>query len=247
MVVVTGGARGIGRAIVEVALREGATVGFIDIEQERGVQVEAELRAGGAAVTFAGADITDEGAVIRAVANLCDACGTADVLVNNAGRNSYGDPVTMSQAEWDTVFAVDLKAAWLMAKHLLPAMLVRRRGAIVNVASLHARLTGAGYFPYAAAKSGLVGLTRSLALEVGGQGIRVNAVSPGWTRTSLVDEYLAKASTNAERDIVAAHPLGRIAEPKEIAEVVCFLASDAASFVSGAEWAVDGGLGARFA
>jgi NAD(P)-dependent dehydrogenase (short-subunit alcohol dehydrogenase family) len=247
VLVVTGGARGIGRAIVEVAVREGATVGFVDVELDSGAALEAELRGRGAAVTFAGADITDEIAVVRSVARLRDACGPADVLVNNAGRNSYGDPLTMDEAQWDAVFAVDLKAAWLMAKHVLPAMVERRRGAIVNVASLHARLTAAGYFPYAAAKSGLVGLTRSLALEVGPHGIRVNAVSPGWTRTYLVDEYLAKEGTDIETDIVAAHPLGRIAEPQEIAEVVCFLASDAASFVSGADWAVDGGLGARFA
>jgi NAD(P)-dependent dehydrogenase (short-subunit alcohol dehydrogenase family) len=115
------------------------------------------------------------------------------------------------------------------------------------VASLHARLTDRGYFPYAAAKSGVVGLTRSLALEYGHAGVRVNAVSPGWTRTRLVDEWLGREGAAAEQRVLDAQPLGRIAEPAEVAEVVCFLASDAASFVSGADWAVDGGLGARFA
>jgi NAD(P)-dependent dehydrogenase (short-subunit alcohol dehydrogenase family) len=103
-------------------------------------------------------------------------------------------------------------------------------------------------FPYAAVKTGLVGLTRSLALEVGDKGIRVNAISPGYTRTQLVQEYFDSTGDPAiEAEVLEVHPLGRMAEPAEIAEVVCFLASDAASFVTGAEWPVDGGLGARFA
>jgi NAD(P)-dependent dehydrogenase (short-subunit alcohol dehydrogenase family) len=103
-------------------------------------------------------------------------------------------------------------------------------------------------FPYAAAKSGLVGLTRSLALEVAPSGVRVNAVSPGYTRTALVDEYFARSGDpDIERRVLQVHPLGRIGVPAEIAEVICFLLSDAASFVTGSEWPVDGGLGARFA
>ena len=154
----------------------------------------------------------------------------------------------MTEREWEDVFAVDLKGAWLCARGALPAMIATRRGAIVNIASVHAKLTIQGMFPYAAAKSGLVGLTRSLALEVARYGVRVNAVSPGFTRTHLVDEYFANSGDpDIERKVLNVHPLGRIGEPNEIAEVVCFLASDAASFVTGADWAVDGGLTARFA
>jgi NAD(P)-dependent dehydrogenase (short-subunit alcohol dehydrogenase family) len=142
--------------------------------------------------------------------------------------------------------ALNLKAAWLCAREVLPGMLASGGGAIVNVASIHARLTARGYFPYGAAKAGLVGLTRSLALEVADRGVRVNAVSPGWTSTEPVAAALASDPAERER-ILGAHPLGRIAEPAEIAAVICFLASDAASFVTGAEWAVDGGFGARFA
>jgi NAD(P)-dependent dehydrogenase (short-subunit alcohol dehydrogenase family) len=171
-----------------------------------------------------------------------------DVLVNNAGRNAYGDPAAMTGDEWDEVFAVDLKGAWLCAKYALPGMIAAGRGSIVNIASLHARLTAAGMFPYAAAKSGLVGLTRSLALDVGRHGIRVNAVSPGYTRTAILDDYFARSEDpTLEEQILGVHPMRRVARPEEIAEVVCFLASDAASFVTGADWAVDGGLGARFA
>jgi NAD(P)-dependent dehydrogenase (short-subunit alcohol dehydrogenase family) len=237
-VVVTGGAQGIGRAIVEVALREGAEVVFLDLAADAGERTAAELGA-----RFIAADVTREDEVADALRSV----GRIDALVNNAGRNVYGDATSMTGPEWDEVFAVDLKAVWLCSKHALPSMLSARRGAIVNVASLHARLTDRGYFPYAAAKAGVVGLTRSLALEYGPHGVRVNAVSPGWTRTRLVDEWLARSGAEAEQRVLDVQPLGRIAEPAEVAEVVCFLASDAASFVSGADWAVDGGLGARFA
>jgi len=142
---------------------------------------------------------------------------------------------------------VDLKGAWLCAKHVLPGMVAAGGGAIVNVASIHARMTVAGMFPYAAAKSGLVGLTRSLALDYGPRGVRVNALSPGYTRTRLVEEYLERQPPGARDRVLEVHPLGRIGEPAEIAAVACFLLSAEASFVTGAEWAVDGGLSARFA
>jgi NAD(P)-dependent dehydrogenase (short-subunit alcohol dehydrogenase family) len=239
---VTGGSRGIGRAVVEVARREGARVAFIDVDAAAGRRTADALGA-----LFVAADVTDEAQVAEAVSRVRAALGPIAVLVNNAGRNAYADPVRMTEAEWDDVFAVDVKGAWLASKHALAEMIERRSGAIVNVASLHARLTSAGMFPYAAAKSAVVGLTRSLALEAAAHNVRVNAVSPGYTRTGLVAEYLALRGPQEEAAILAAQPLGRIAEPAEVAEVVCFLASDAASFVTGADWAVDGGFGVRFA
>jgi NAD(P)-dependent dehydrogenase (short-subunit alcohol dehydrogenase family) len=244
VVLVTGGAQGIGRSIVEVARREGARVAFVDVDERAG---RATAEALGGEALFVAADVADEARVAAAVARVQAELGPIGVLVNNAGRNSYADAVQMTEAEWDDVFAVDLKGTWLMSKHVLPAMIERRSGAIVNVASLHAQLTARGMFPYAAAKSGMVGLTRSLALDVAPHNVRVNAVSPGYTRTALVDEYLELRGAEEEAAILAAQPLGRIAEPREVAEVVCFLASDAASFVTGANWAVDGGLGSRFA
>ncbi|MFI6500255.1 SDR family oxidoreductase [Nonomuraea typhae] len=235
VVVVTGGARGIGAAVAEVAEREGARVAVIDVSPGgRGFAVQA--------------DITEAEQVEAAVSAVVAELGPVTVLVNNAGRNASFDPVGMSEAEWDAVFAIDLKAAWLMARAVLPGMKAAGRGSIVNIASLHARMTSRGMFPYAAAKSGLVGLTRSLALETGPFGVRVNAVSPGWTATRLVEEYLAAHPDPGERArIEGLHPMGRIGTPEEIAEVVCFLASGAAAFVTGAEWAVDGGMSARFA
>ena len=245
---VTGGARGIGRAIVEKFVGEGAVVVFVDRDETPGREAAQELAAAGVAAAFVRADVTVEDDVRRAITGVVERHGTDDVLVNNAGVNAYFDAAAMTEAEWDQVFAVDLKGAWLCAKHALPAMIAARRGSIVNIASIHATLTIPGMFPYAAAKSGLLGLTRSLALEYGPLGIRVNAVSPGYTRTRLVEEWMARQSDPAEteRRTLANHPLRRIATPADIANVVAFLASDEAAAITGANIAADGGLSVMF-
>jgi NAD(P)-dependent dehydrogenase (short-subunit alcohol dehydrogenase family) len=244
--IVTGGARGIGRAIVERLAAEGAKVTFCDLAAAAG---EATARELGGGVEFVAADITREADVAGLVRGVAERHGSVDVLVNNAGVNAYFDAATMTEAEWDSVFAVDLKGAWLCAKHALDWMRRAGRGSIVNISSIHAQLTMPGMFPYAAAKSGLVGLTRSLALDCARQNIRVNAVLPGWTRTRLVEEWFAMQPDPeaAERSVLDAHPTGRIATPAEIAAVVAFVASDDASAMTGASVAVDCGLGVRFA
>lgn len=243
---VTGGAQGIGRAIVEKLAREGARVTFVDLEEAAGAAVARELGGG---VAFLRADVTREREVEDATAEIVRRAGRLDVLVNNAGVNAYFDATSMTEVEWDAVFAVDLKGAWLCAKHALPAMKRAGGGSIVNIASIHASLTIAGMFPYAAAKSGLVGLTRSLALDHAPANIRVNAVLPGWTRTRLIEEWFGKQPdpAEAERKVLAVHPLGRLSTPMEVANLVAFVASDEASAITGAALAVDGGLGARFA
>jgi NAD(P)-dependent dehydrogenase (short-subunit alcohol dehydrogenase family) len=247
--VVTGGAQGIGRAIVEKFAQEGARVSFFDRDEPGGSATARELRDAGARVSFARADVTREADVGAAIEEVVRREGGLDVLVNNAGVNAYFDAIAMTEAEWEAVFAVDLKGAWLCSKHALPAMKRKGRGSIVNIASIHANLTIAGMFPYAAAKSGLVGLTRSLALDYAPSNIRVNAVLPGWTRTRLIEEWfrLQPDPAEAERKVLAVHPLGRLSTPMEVANVVAFVASDEASAITGAALSVDGGLGARFA
>jgi NAD(P)-dependent dehydrogenase (short-subunit alcohol dehydrogenase family) len=247
-VLVTGGARGIGRAVVEVALREDATVSFIDLNQDAGRATRDELVDAGHDVYFLHGDVTDIVSVDRAVGAAEEHNGPILGLVNNAGRNIYAEPSTITEAQWDQMFAINLKSAWLVARAILPAMIQAERGSIVNVASLHAYLTARGVFPYAAAKAGLLGLTRSLALELAPVGVRVNAVSPGYTRTALLEDFLTRSpDPDAQSRIMEVQPLGRIGEAVEIAEVICFLLSDAASYVTGADWPVDGGLGVRFA
>jgi NAD(P)-dependent dehydrogenase (short-subunit alcohol dehydrogenase family) len=242
--IVTGGARGIGRAVVELLDAAGAAVMFCDLDAEPGRAVEREL---GGRAAFVAADVGVEADVARLVAACRDRFGDASILVNNAGVNAGFDAVGMTEEEWDRFFDIDLKSAWLAAKHALPGMLTAGRGAIVNVSSLHGFATLPGFFPYAAAKSGLVGLTRSLALDYGPHGIRVNCVAPGFVRTRLVQESMDRSgdALAAERAMVAGVALGRIAEPMEVARVVRFLASADASYVTGATLLVDGGLTAR--
>jgi NAD(P)-dependent dehydrogenase (short-subunit alcohol dehydrogenase family) len=243
--IVTGGTMGIGLATVELFLEHGARVAFCARDAELGASVEERL--GSDRARFVRCDVGDETNVAQLVETCADALGPPTVLVNNAGVNANFDAREMSSDEWDRFFAIDLKSSWLTAKHVLGHMQAAGGGSIVNVSSIHGFVSLPGFFPYGAAKSGLVGLTRNLALDYGPEGIRVNVVCPGFTRTRLVQESidLADDREEAERQMVAGVALGRMAEPREVAEVIRFLASDEASYVTGASLLVDGGLTAR--
>jgi len=244
--IVTGGSRGIGRAIVELLAREGAAVVFCGRDEAVGREVEAEL-AERLPVAFEPADVASEHDVARLVASCRARFDAPSLLVNNAGVNANFDATEMTEQQWESFFGVDLKAAWLTAKHVLPHMKRAEGGAIVNVSSLHGFATLEGFFPYAAAKSGLVGLTRSLALDYGPYGIRVNCVAPGFIRTRLVQESIDRHEDRpaAERRMTSGVALRRIGDPAEVAQVVRFLLSHESSYVTGASLLVDGGLTAR--
>jgi NAD(P)-dependent dehydrogenase (short-subunit alcohol dehydrogenase family) len=245
-VLVTGAARGIGAAIAEAVVDAGGAVALLDIDPA-GAHTAAGLSDRGNAHFFA-CDVRSRAEVERSVSAAEEALGGLDGVVNNAGINAYFDAVAMTEAEWDSVFAVDLKAAWLLAKAALPG-LIARRGAIVNISSLQARLTLRGFFPYAAAKAGLEGLTRSLALDYAAAGVRVNAVAPGYTETHLVREWLGLQDDPEAtlKHVLESIPLGRMASPREVGDAVVFLLSEQASAITGATLAVDCGTGARYA
>ncbi len=243
---VTGGAKGIGEAIVRDAANEGGSVSFVDIDVLAGEKLMNELVESGKKVVFFKADVANfeelKSAFTQAVSKFSDVTG----VVNNAGVNSHADPVSMTDKEWDDFFAIDMKPVWLTAKLALPAMRKAKHGSIVNICSIHGRLTYPGFFPYGAAKSAVLGLTRNLALDEGKYEIRVNAVSPGYILTDLTKTWLSGEIGRLER-ANSIQPLGRMGEAHEVAKVVTFLLSDKSTYVSGSDWAVDGGLGARSA
>jgi NAD(P)-dependent dehydrogenase (short-subunit alcohol dehydrogenase family) len=236
---VTGGTRGIGLATVHRLAADGHAVVFCGRD--------AHFDGAPAGTVFVRCDVGVEEDVEALVYACIAQFGPPTLLVNNAGVNATYDATAMSEGEWERFFAIDLKAAWLCAKHALPHMVGAGGGAIVNVSSIHAVVTREGFFPYAAAKAGLVGLTRSLALDYGPRGVRVNCVCPGFTRTRLVEESLELSPDRdeAERRMLEGVALGRFADPAEIADVIAFLGSTQARYVTGASLVVDGGLTAR--
>ena len=164
--------------------------------------------------------------------------------MNNAGIQTYGDALTTTEAVWDRTMDVNLKGQWLMSKAAIPAMLATGGGAIVNVSSVQGLATQKNVLAYATGKHALIGLTRSMALDFASRCIRVNCVCPGTVDTPMVRASIAsdKDPARLRQTLDAMHPLGRIAQPAEIAEVICFLASDKAGFMTGAIVTVDGGL-----
>ena len=246
---VTGAGQGIGQAIARKMAVEGAVVSVAEINRGKGEGTVQQLKSAGHEACFVPTDITREDDVRNAIETTVERYGGLDVLVNNAGKNFYYDATSMTEDEWDSAMDVDVKGAWFCCKHAIPAMVTGGGGSVVNIASIHARLTIEGMFPYAAAKSAMVGMTRSLALDWAPKNIRVNAVCPGWVRTGLVQEWFDQQPDPeaAEASVLQVHPLGRIGRPEEIANLVAFVASDESSFMTGAELYVDGGLSARFA
>ena len=245
-VFVTGGANGIGAAIVLDVAQSGAKVSFCDLAEEAGKEYEKELTGKGFQVFFHQGDVANFDNLKVAHTAMVAKFGMVTGIVNNAGVNSNADPVEMTNDQWNRFFDVDLKSVWHTAKLVLPEMRKAKKGSIVNIASIHARMSFPKFFPYAAAKSGVIGLTRNLALDEGIHNIRTNAVSPGYTLTPLLESWF-QSVPEKRKESMAVQPLGRMAQTSEIAKVVTFLLSAHASFVNGADWIVDGGLHARFA
>jgi NAD(P)-dependent dehydrogenase (short-subunit alcohol dehydrogenase family) len=246
---ITGAGRGIGRAIAHKMAHEGAMVALAEIDFESAQSAAEELLKQGCQSFAIQTDITRETDVQAAVSQAIERFGQVDILVNNAGKNFYYDATTMSEEDWDNAMNVDVKGAWLCCKHVLPSMKAAKAGSIINIASVHARITAPGHFPYAAAKSALVGLTRNLALDYAPYNIRVNAICPGWVRTALVQGWFDQQvdPKAAEERVLSFQPLGRIGTPDEIANFVAFVASDEATFITGAELLIDGGMSIMFA
>ncbi len=243
---VTGGGSGIGRATAALFAREGARVAVADVGMEGGEETVKAIRTAGGEAVFIRADVSRADEVQALVGRVVETYGRLDCAHNNAGIGGSGAlTADYLQEDWDQVLRVNLTGVWLCMKYEIPVMLAQGRGSIVNTASV-AGLAGAPRLSaYVASKHGVVGLTRTAALEYARAGLRINAVCPGWTRTPMVESALAARPYLQEAQIIESEPIGRMATPEEIAEAVVWLCSDAASFVTGHAMAVDGGLMAR--
>jgi glucose 1-dehydrogenase len=244
---VTGAAQGIGRATAEVLVAEGARVPLCDVDADLGEQLCEQLSADGANVRFARTDVTREEDVATAVSTAVAAYGRLDVAVNNAAvRPDHRPLVDARLEEFRRVVAVDLEGVFLSLKHELRQMLLQPDGgSIVNVASVNAHRAQPLAAAYNAAKHGVVGLTRTAAVENVGSGIRVNAVCPGATLTPMMAAAMERRGVDPAEHAATLSPMGRFARPEEIAEAIVWLCSDAASFVTGEVLTVDGGYLAR--
>ncbi len=236
---VTGGSRGIGRAIVQTLAGEGARVAFVYQSNAQAAQdLVAELAREGLTATAHQADVRSKAAADALVARLCEEWGKLDILVNNAGVIRDTLLATMSEDQWSEVIATNLTSVFNFCQAVTRPMMSARYGRIVNMSSVAAEFGNKGQVNYAASKGGIDGLTRCLATELASRGVTVNAVAPGFIETDMT----AAVRSAAEAEIKKRIPVRRLGKPEDIARAVAFLASDAASYITGQVLRVDGGL-----
>ncbi len=243
--IVTGGGSGIGRAAAHALAQVGASVAVTDVDEAAAQAVAARISSGGGVARAHGMDITDPAQVDAVIDAIAEDQGGIDILVNNAGISVRYRSTEISTEDWNRVVDVNLNGQFYCARAAGKHMLAAKRGAIVMVASIMG-LTGGGLYPnaaYHASKGAIVNLTRSLGVEWGAAGIRVNSVAPTYVRTNLTERML---ENNKTLDYILDNtPMGRLADPDEIAAAILFLASDAASMITGHTLPIDGGWVAR--
>jgi NAD(P)-dependent dehydrogenase (short-subunit alcohol dehydrogenase family) len=242
---VMGGGAGTGRATALAFADEGASVVVADVNEQGGRETLAQLQAKGGRGLFVSADMSDAGDVQNAVAQALGVFGGLHMVSNNAALSAPNKPVTdLNEDEWDRCMAVTLRGVWLCMKYQLPLIEASGGGAIVNVASVSGIRGEAFQSAYAAAKGGVINLSKTVAVEYAKRGIRVNTVCPGGINSGGMAFYLEKMPEMRDRTLNA-HAMGRLAEPREIADAVVYLCSDRASFITGHDLVVDGGIMVR--
>jgi NAD(P)-dependent dehydrogenase (short-subunit alcohol dehydrogenase family) len=246
--IVTGGALGIGRATCELLAREGAKVAIVDLLDEEAKELADRIGRAGGAARYWRADVARESDIKRVVAEIGEAFGRIDALVNNAGISGANKPThELSEEEWDRVQAVNVKGVFFCTKHVVPWMLRAGGGSIVNLSSIYGLVGAADAPPYHASKGAVRLMSKTDALLYAKQGIRVNSVHPGFIWTPMVEKFLRTQGDveKLRRALDALHPVGRVGEPEEVAYGILYLACDESKFVTGSELVIDGGYTAR--
>jgi NAD(P)-dependent dehydrogenase (short-subunit alcohol dehydrogenase family) len=240
VVLVTGGASGIGEKLVEEFARQGARVAFLDIQKEAGVKLAEKMAAeGGGQSYFLPCDLTDTHATQGCVRNVIEKFGTVDVLVNNAANDARHSVEEVTQEFWDRAMAVNLRHQFFVTQAVIPAMRKAKRGSIINLSSISWMIPSTGLPVYVTAKAAIVGLTRTLARELGSDNVRVNCIVPGAILTErqkqlwFTDEYVA--------EIMRRQSLKRMIQPEEVARLALFLAADDSSAITSQSYVIDGG------
>jgi NAD(P)-dependent dehydrogenase (short-subunit alcohol dehydrogenase family) len=243
---ITGGTEGMGYATAEIFLREGAKVAISGRSEEKGVEAVRKLGVMGDVIFIRG-DVSMDADAKKMVQETVDRFGRVDVVFNNAGVYLEKVAEATSEAEWDRVIDINLKGTFLVSKHAVPHMKRQGGGVIINNSSDAGLVGNRACAAYCASKGGVTIMTKAMALDYAKDNIRVNCVNPGVIDTPMVAQEVAKASDKAgyERQMNMDHPIGRIGQPEEVAKAVLFLASDEASFITGAALSVDGGLTAQ--
>jgi NAD(P)-dependent dehydrogenase (short-subunit alcohol dehydrogenase family) len=241
---VTGSASGIGQITAQFYAREGAKVVISDVDIEGGKETVEMIKSDGGEACFVKADVSSPEDCENLVQSAINEYGRLDIACNNAGIAGEQSPTADYSIEgWQKLIAINLSGVFYCMKYEIPAILKAGGGSIVNIASILGKVGFAGAPAYVTAKHGVVGLTQNAAVEYGKSGIRINAVGPGFIHTPLISELEEDKETKEQ--LVALHPIGRLGQPEEVAELVIWLSSDKASFITGSYYPIDGGYLAR--